>query len=30
MFHRYCLLKHVTEEIIEGMIDVKEDNEELS
>jgi hypothetical protein len=22
MFHRNCLLKHITEEIIEGMIDV--------
>jgi len=30
MFHRNCLLKHITEENIEGMIDVKEGKGEVS
>jgi hypothetical protein len=29
MFHRNCLLKHIIEENIEGMIDMKEDKEEV-
>jgi hypothetical protein len=30
MFHRNCLLKNVTEENIEGMIDVKDGKENVS
>jgi hypothetical protein len=29
MFYRNCLLKNIMEEIIEGMIDVKEGKEEV-
>jgi len=30
MFHRNCLLEHIMEENIEGMIEMKEGKEEVS